>query len=86
VSTVLHADECFVALTFQCCHVLCIGLCNMYYTPRCDAVIDAVIVDEIRAALYQGYELVVVGREKKVQYGSPEERTAWLYTAELFIR
>eukprot|EP01042_Synura_sphagnicola_P002424 gene2424-2910_t len=42
-------------------------------------------VDEIREALYPGYELVVVGREKKVQYGSPEERTAWLYTAELFI-
>ena len=42
-------------------------------------------VERLRAALLPGFELVVEGRSK-VSYGSARERTAWIESAELFVR
>lgn len=42
-------------------------------------------MERLRAALLPGFELVVEGRQK-VSYGSTKERTAWIDSAELFVR
>ena len=46
---------------------------------------DFVIVKQIELSLLPEYKLVIEGKEK-IRYGSVEEKTAWLHTAESFVR